>query len=1305
MAAKWHIAVDTGGTFTDCIAVSPEGKIHRVKVLSSSRLRGVLGEKIAPRQFRFLHNWRGDEDIFKGYRFALITDLSNFENLTNQSPHDAGCFIETIDFQKNILTLSDDLPNPQSPLTSHQSPVFEITAHEEAPILAARLVTGTPLAEPLPPMEMRLGTTKGTNALLEKKGAATALLITQGFGDLLAIGTQQRPHLFQLNIPEPELLYTHAIEVRERLDAQGNILKPLTDSELRRVVSKVKKCGVQSVAVALLHAWRNPVHELKMREALEAAGIRFVSLSHELMPAIKILPRAQTALVDAYLSPVLNEYLNNISQTLYPTNPQTPKHSNTQTLKIMSSAGGLVDARHFSPKDSLLSGPAGGVVGTVSIAQSLGFQKVIGFDMGGTSTDAARFDGRFDYEYTTRIGSIEMLSPCLSIETVAAGGGSICWFDGHKLCVGPESAGASPGPACYSAGGPLAITDVNLLLGKLDPTAMGIPVSRERAEQALLAVREDIFSKTKIRYSEEELLRGFEKIANEKMAEAIRKISVAKGFDPKNYALLAFGGAGGLHACKIAELLDIQTIILPFDGGLLSAYGIGQAQVERFALRQVLKKMDDCKATLPGLVEELTNEAIESLTLEGFSKNETGVKSCLVYLRFQGQESSLEVDFLQSGADNLERFFEKKYRQLFGHFPGNRAVEVESVKVVAAASQPAVRSGAEVPNLLRDGSPQSSVDGIAIWEELEPGEKLKGPVILLNANSTAYLESGWQLEVAGDKNLILKKIQSAGSQAGTPNHQSPITNHSPTNPIELELFTNRFAGIAEEMGAQLQRTAFSVNIKERLDFSCAILDAEAELLVNAPHIPVHLGSLGVCARLVKEKIQPGPGDVVITNHPKYGGSHLPDVTLMSAVYFSPLTVSPSHSSQPQLIGYVINRAHHAEIGGKRPGSMPPDARTLEEEGVVISPTYLVKNGAVQWQTIEELLIGSPYPTRSLHENLADINAALASLRTGEEKLQALVSEHGLEKVHRYMAKLKETAAEALSEALQPFENQRFSAKEKLDDGKIVAVAVAVAHGRITIDFTGTSGVHPFNLNANISIVFSAVIYVLRLLCSRDIPLNEGLMKNVDIVLPPGTFLHPNFEDNPNRCPAVVGGNTEISQRLVDTLLKAFSPIAKVACSQGTMNNFLFGNEHFGYYETIGGGAGAGKGFDGRSAVHQHMTNTKITDPEELEFRYPVRLHRFSKRKNSGGEGRWRGGDGIIREVEFLEEVELTIITQHRKVAPYGLDGGKAGKRGRQTVQRAGGSRETLQGVDSRRMKKGDRIKIETPGGGGYEPPV
>ncbi|MFQ5447654.1 MAG: hydantoinase B/oxoprolinase family protein, partial [Saprospiraceae bacterium] len=1048
--------------------------------------------------------------------------------------------------------------------------------------------------------------------------------------------------------------------------------------ELKRLLAELRETKVQSVAVALLHAWKNPVHEKRLKVALKSAGFTFISLSHELMPAIKILPRAQTAIVDAYLKPVLHDYLTNVKSTL---------SGDRSRLRVMTSAGGLVAGHHFSPKDSLLSGPAGGVVGAAAVARTLGFQKIITLDMGGTSTDTARFDGHFDYDYITRAGGMQMASPCLSIETVAAGGGSICWFDGSKLCVGPESAGAAPGPACYGAGGPLALTDVNLLLGKLDPAAMGIPVDAAPAKEALQGIQKDIFSKTGTRYTLGELLRGFEKIANEKMAGAIRRISVSKGFDPKDYALLAFGGAGGLHACKIAALLGMDTVILPYDGGLLSAYGIGQAQVERFAQKQVLQALTDCRDDLPAVVEQLTASAGEVLRVEGFAAADTEVKSKLIYLRLKGQESSLEMHF--ESPEDLEVAFEKKYRQLFGHYPGNRPVEVESVKVVVA-SRPAAEKG-----MPEQGRPQKATpaEGPVLWDGLAEGNTLAGPVVLLNRTSTAFLEEGWKMEVSSGKNLLLRKRQ----LPKTPRRQS--ANLPSANPIELELFTNRFTAIAEEMGAQLQRTAFSVNIKERLDFSCALLDANAELLVNAPHIPVHLGSLGICARLVKEKLPLGPGDVILTNHPKYGGSHLPDVTLMSAVFAGePAPQDPKtpkrQSANPPLIGYVVNRAHHAEIGGSRPGSMPPNAQVLEEEGVVIPPTYLVKSGTVRWEAIEELLIGSPYPTRALHENLADINAALAALRTGEEKLKALAEAHGLQKVHRYMKRLKQTAAEALGEVLRPFEGRHFSAGEKLDDGREIHVAIAIAGGGITMDFSGTGPVHPHNLNANISIVYSAVIYVLRLLCQQDIPLNEGLMQRVDIALPSGTFLHPVFSDNPARCPAVVGGNTEVSQRLVDTLLKALAPITRTACSQGTMNNLLFGNANFGYYETICGGTGGGPGHPGRSGVHQHMTNTKITDPEELELRYPVRLHRFGLRPNSGGAGQWQGGDGVVRELEFLEEVELTLITQHRQEAPYGLTGGSDGQKGRQYAVFNDGQKEDLKGIDSRVMKPGERIVVE-----------
>lgn len=1246
---KWEIWIDTGGTFTDCIAINPDGETIRSKVLSSSCLRGKLLEQIDAKTFRFSQNWRIKSDIFQGYAFYVSGNST------------AVAKIQSVDFQNDTIELDADLE-----IVNKTD--FEITAHEEAPILAARLVTQTPLNQALPPLAMRLGSTKGTNALLEKKGANVTFLVTKGFKDLLYIGTQQRPSLFQLNIPEPDLLYANVMEVEERLGANGEILQELTDEEINRILSILKKTDLQAIAIAFLHSYSNPIHEKKLGDALKNAGFPFISLSCELTPSIKILPRAQTALVNAYLLPVIHNYFKNIELKLN-------KNSN---LLVMTSAGGLVAADFFNPKDSLLSGPAGGVVGSARIAQQLGFERILTFDMGGTSTDAARFDGAYDYQFVTKVGNAEMASPALAIETVAAGGGSICSFDGNKLTVGPESAGALPGPACYGAGGPLTITDVNLLLGKLDPSAMGIPIHTQPAWTALRQLQVQILERTTAYYSENELLLGFETIANEKMADAIRKISVAKGFDPKDYALLAFGGAGGLHACKIAELLGNQEIILPYDGGLLSAYGIGNARMERLAAQQVLELYANYEYRLPQLVQDLANQALQNLQKEGYAADETEVVRRLVYLRFKGQDSTLEIPY----DENLLQSFENQYKNLFGHYPQGRAIEVESVKVMVGTKiPPLAQTNKKIEKYIPKPFKIASETPVFQWDELQEGAQIEGPAILLNPTSTAFIEAGWEAEVRQDRNIVIKRLPKLQK------FRKPNAGEA----VELELFTNRFAAIAEEMGAQLQRTAFSVNVKERLDFSCAILDADAELLVNAPHIPVHLGSLGICARLVRNKILLEKGDVIITNHPKYGGSHLPDVTLISAVY----------SFENQLIGYVINRAHHAEIGGKRPGSMPPDAKNLIEEGVVIPPTYLVKKGVVQWQPIENLLQQAPYPTRALAENLADINAALASLRTGEAALQKLVQERGLEKVQHYMKMLKQTATDSLQQALQELDNQNITTEEYLDDGHKICVQINIQNGHIKIDFDGTSGVHPGNLNANISIVYSAVIYVLRLICNQDIPLNEGLMQNVHIHLPI-SFLHPDFSDDDTQNPAVVGGNTEVSQRLVDTLLKAFG---LAACSQGTMNNFLFGNEKFGYYETIGGGTGAGDGFHGRSAVHQHMTNTKITDPEEMELRYPVRLQQFAIRKNSGGDGKWRGGDGIVREIEFLETLDITILSQHRTEKPYGLEDGNAGKIGKQTlIRKNNGVQEVLPGIASEKVESGDVLIIETPGGGGFGKP-
>lgn len=1253
---KWQVWIDTGGTFTDCIGLNPEGAVKRLKVLSSSKLRGKLTARTGNGIFSIDCKWPAGPETLRGYSLSRVGDRPCAK-------------VIAFDATTQTLVLDQDLPFL---LPSE----IEITAFEEAPVLAARLLTQTPFDQPLPPLDMRLGSTKGTNALLEKKGAGVTFLVTRGFADLMYIGTQQRPNLFQLHIPEPELLYIQVIEVEERLDAAGKVVIPLTEKEIDRVMGEIQHAAV---AVALLHAYANPVHEQTLGERLREKGIRYRSLSHELSPNIKILPRAQTALVNAYLSPVLETYLGKVLSALHP----------DASLLVMTSAGGLIPAAGYRPKDSLLSGPAGGMVGAAAVASALGFERILTFDMGGTSTDTARYDGRFDYRFLTRIDGIEMQNPSLAIETVAAGGGSICYFDGQKLGVGPESAGADPGPACYGAGGPLTITDVNLLLGKLNPAAMSIPIDEQKAWVKLRALQTEILDKTGVFYPEADLLKGFEQIADEKMAAAINRISVAKGFDPAEYALLAFGGAGGLHACHVAELLGVKTIILPYDAGLLSAFGMGMAQVERLVEKQILLGLETCGDLLTAWVDDLSEKARCQLMDEGFERPETTVKARMIYLRLKGQESALELAFMPG--EDLKTRFIAEYRRLFGHFPDGAEIEVESIKVLAATvratEKNTMAAGPSTPAVPVDWNPDKGAKTsfpVFNWNALTEGAKISGPAVIANPTSTTFIGPGWEAGFRAGKHLVM----TFGAANFKQRDFHPLAPAGDKAAIELELFTNRFTAIAEEMGAQLQRTAFSVNVRERLDFSCAVLDPDGKLLVNAPHIPVHLGSLGICARLTLAHTPLEPGDVLLVNHPKYGGSHLPDLTLLCGAY----------TDDGALIGYVINRAHHAEIGGKRPGSMPPEARCLAEEGVVFPPTYLARKGEMQWAHIREMLTQSVYPSRAPRENLADLNAALSSLLSGVAALRQLAGDYGLGKIHANARALQDHAGNVLKDALKPLEGSVFEAEEKMDDGTAIKVRISVKNGGMEIDLRGASPVHPGNLNANIAIVYSAVIYVLRLLTGREIPLNEGLMQDIRIQLGENTFLHPDFSDDPEVCPAVVGGNIETSQRLVDTLLKA---LGLSACSQGTMNNFLFGNETFGYYETIGGGVGAGPGFHGRSGVHQHMTNTRITDPEEMERRYPVRLWQFGLRKGSGGNGNWKGGDGVIREVEFLAPVEVTVLSQHRKEKPYGLAGGEPGQCGRQVFIKADGVTEELQGVDSRSAEVGDRIVIYTPGGGGY----
>lgn len=1243
----FQLFVDTGGTFTDCIGIDSDGKQYRQKVLSSSSLRSTITTILSETNCEIADSWKLDRDIFCGFTFRILgTDLSEVK-------------VVSFDAGKRILQVDAPFFKPKM-----RGQNFELTSHEEAPVLGARLITQTSLHETFPDLQLKLGSTKGTNALLENKGAKTLFIVTKGFADLLKIGNQARPDIFALNVEKPRQLTYRIIEVYERIDAKGNILNELDKEAFEKQLNLLNKNEIESVAIALMNSYLNPVHEEQIAGILQQLGFNFISTSTQLSPLIKILNRAETTVVNAYLSPIIHNYVNRISKSV-----------GEQSFQIMTSAGGLVSATKFHPKDSLLSGPAGGVVGAKIIGGRSGFSKLITFDMGGTSTDVSRIDGEFDYRFELQVGDAKINSPAIAIETVAAGGGSICGYDGYKLFVGPESAGASPGPACYGAGGSLTITDVNLLLNRLDTSQFGIPVFREAAEKKLAELITEIEKSTGKTQDFEIILHGFIDIANEIMASAIRKISISKGYNPADFALVAFGGAGGLHACDIAGILGIKTILLPEDAGLLSAFGIGNAAVERFVEKQVLQNLDTCKAKLRGWLEDLAIEATKKLETEGFQKELISIRQRLVFLRLKGQDSCLEIPF--SKHKELVGEFHRQYEKLYGHRVQNREIEVEALRVIASVIHTDGQTNLEDSERY-EAAPSFKIENqtpVYVRNTLKPGAMLNGPALFPDSFSTTYIKEGWMLELDAAATAILKFT---GCNAEAEKKQ--------TRETELELFTNRFMAIAENMGALLQRTALSVNIKERLDFSCALLDADGRLVANAPHIPVHLGGLGVCVRELIKHFAFEEGDTIVTNHPKYGGSHLPDVTLVTPVFYN-----------NERVGFVVNRAHHSEIGGISPGSMPPGAKNLEEEGVCILPFYLVKKGIPNWEEMQKILLSAKYPTRAVQENLADLNAALAANKNGSEALISLIKTHGKKTVQSYLNLLREHATAKMRATLQKFENGIYSAEEKLDDGSLLKVMIDLHDGNCRIDFSGSSAVHHGNMNATEAIVKSVTIYVLRLLLNESIPLNDGLLGPVEFVLPNG-LLNPVFDDDPALCPAVVGGNVEISMRLTDTLLKAFGV---VAASQGTMNNTLFGNGHFGYYETICGGCGAGEGFNGASAVHHHMTNTRITDPEIMEHRYPVRLEEFSIRKNSGGAGKWYGGDGIKRVLTFLEPVNLSVLSQRRKSGPFGLQGGKDGQPGKQKVVRKSGEEIQLDSIQNINIEAGDCFVIETPGGGGF----
>ncbi len=1246
----WQFWIDVGGTFTDCFGVRPDGVIVRHKLLSSGITKGTPAADSTSRCVVDATRKNDPPNFWQGYDLRLLDASGTCVSASRVASFDAAT---------GSLTLERPLPTVAT--TRHR---YELVNTQTAPIVAIRYLLGLSPTEDIPPVQVRLGTTRGTNALLTRQGARTAFITTKGHGDTLRIGYQNRPHLFELNIQKPTPLFSTVVEIDERVCAEGKVLRAADEGEIRKLLLPLLDEGIESLAICLLNAYQQPVHEQLVARVAEELGFSEISQSHEVAPLIKIVSRGDTTVVDAYLNPVLREYVVELKEALGP----------TSQLRLLTSAGGLVADNAFRGKDSILSGPAGGVVGFSRVGKAAGFEKTIGFDMGGTSTDVARFEGRYEFEYETEKAGVRIVAPMMAIETVAAGGGSLCAFDGVKLVVGPESAGADPGPACYGRGGPLAVTDANFFLGRILPEHFPFSLDRESVTQRLEAIAAEIESATGTRPELAELAAGFLKVANANMVNAIRSISIAKGCDPRDYALVAFGGAAPQHACAVARELGIRHVVNHPDAGILSAYGIGLADVTRHRAEGIYKVYDkNTLDNIEAIFQRLANEAEAEIRAEGVSAELIEVTRILE-LRYQGVESSLAVPCPADG--DYAHLFAQMHQKLYVYTHDQRQLEVVSarVEVVGKSSHEVEPSKSVLP-----ANATSLPPGIYQRVDLQPGSLIDGPSILTESVSTTVIDPGWQAEVLSDGVIVLRDLEQT-------NHEEVSTT---ADPVMLEIFNNQFAGIAEQMGITLRNTSSSVNVKERLDFSCALFTAGGDLVVNAPHIPVHLGAMSHTVRAVlKDFPDLPPGDVFVTNDPFRGGSHLPDVTV----------VTPVHDPETEeLLFLTASRAHHAEIGGTRPGSMPPFSQNLAEEGVLIRCRKLIAAGESQFSAMRDLLSTGPYPSRNVDDNLADLSAQVAANRQGASTLLQLVERYRLDVVQAYMQHIQMAAETKMRLALKKLTDGRRSFRDHLDDGTPIEVCIEINDDAATIDFTGTGPVVPGNLNANPAIVSAAVLYVFRLLIDENIPLNEGVMAPLQIHIPP-CLLNPPSAAEPVDCPAVAGGNVETSQRVVDVLLGA---LGLAAASQGTMNNVLFGDSSFGYYETICGGSGATATSSGTDAVHTHMTNTRMTDAEVLERRYPVRLWEFAIRQNSGGQGKNQGGNGIIRRIEFLKELELTIVSQRRAKFPsYGIAGGNPGASGENWLVR-GSNRELLSSSSQQPVHPGDQLEIKTPGGGAY----
>jgi 5-oxoprolinase (ATP-hydrolysing) len=1268
---RWQIWIDVGGTFTDCLARLPEGRILRKKVLSSGVTKGAAGAGSSVVELVDLARCADPPGFWQGAELRLLDERG--ECLAERR-------VQAFDANQGRLRL--DLPLDSLPAAGAP---YELRTGDEAPLLAIRLLLGRPPGQPLPPVTVRLGTTRGTNALLTRRGAPTALVTTRGFADVLRIGYQNRPKLFELTIHKPPPLFAAVAEIDERVSAQGEVLEPLDLPRAREALLELRRQGVASLAICLLNAYANPGPERQLAHLAEELGFRDVSVSHRVSPLVKIVPRGDTTVVDAYLTPVLRDYVRGLAAGL-------GEHAE---LRLLTSAGGLVSLGAFTGKDSILSGPAGGVVGYSRVAQAAGFPRAIGFDMGGTSTDVARFDGRYELEFETQKAGVRIVAPTLAIETVAAGGGSLCRFDGVKLAVGPESAGADPGPACYGRGGPLAVTDLNVILGRVPADRFPFPLDKAALERRLEETAQQIAAATGRQYTPLELAAGFLQVANANMASAIRSVSVAKGYDPRDYVLVAFGGAAGQHACAVAAELGMGQILVHPDAGMLSAYGMGLADVVRHRAAGVYSPYEAVLLPkLEAIFADLAGAVLAEVLAEGVPAERIELRPSLD-LRYQGHDAALNVAAPADG--DYAAAFAAEHRRLYGYVHA-KSLEVMAARIEATgrSAQTAPRSGpAETQQPARSSAHSLACFAgpvvkapVYVRADLNAGDTIVGPAIVCEPTSTTVIDPGWQAQVYLEGELVVERAAAANAE------HEPGRNvwHDSTtcDPVRLEIFNNHFAAIAEQMGSTLRNTASSVNVKERLDFSCAIFTASGDLVVNAPHIPVHLGAMGETVRsILADNPQMFPGDVFVTNDPYRGGSHLPDVTVVTPL-FDP--------AAGKLLFFTASRAHHAEIGGSTPGSMPPFSRNLAEEGVLIRNFRLVAAGQPRFEELGELLRSGPYPSRAVADNLADIAAQVAANHQGARDLTSLVERYSLPTVLAYMAHIQAAAEVKLRAALKRLSPgvRRFT--DHLDDGTPIAVSIDVQGDQATIDFTGTGPVLAGNLNANRAIVTAAVLYVLRCLIDEDIPLNQGVLAPVKLVLPE-CLLHPPAGESAAESPAIVGGNVETSQRVVDVLLGA---LGLAAASQGTMNNLLFGDATFGYYETICGGSGATSQGPGADAVHTHMTNTRLTDPEMLERRYPIRLRRFEIRRGSGGVGQHRGGDGIVRELEFLRPLTVSVLSQRRgPYAPYGSAGGGPGELGRNTLVRSDGSVEQLPALAQIQVSPGDVLIVETPGGGGW----